>query len=150
MRLLTAFIFLSVALCAMQGLKQPLQAAEVNRTTTLMDEEWPTPEAPPPATEQPQFAKVIDDLPLMPGLQLDQDDDVLFATSDSGRIAETEAVGSVDVDDVYRFYRKTLVQMGWKILDARSFRREGDILRIDAKADDKKTRVLFSITPANQ
>ena len=44
------------------------------------------------------FAKVIDDLPLMPGLQLVEGEDVLFAEPVLGRIAETTAEGPVDID----------------------------------------------------
>ena len=128
----------------------PVQAATLNSTTTLIDQTDSSPEAPVVESDQPQFAKVIDDLPLMPGLFLKQDGDVLFAEPSVGRIAETEATGTVDVDDVYRFYRKTLPQMGWKSVDARSFRRESEILRIDVKADGKETTVFFSLKPADK
>lgn len=129
---------------------QPVRASELNQTTTLMDEEKPVPAAPVAQSDQPQFAQVIDDLPLMPGLQLEQNNDVLFVTPRDGRIAKTEAIGPVDIDDIYRFYRKTLPQLGWKSVDARSFSRENEILRIDAKADDKSTRVIFSVIPADK
>ena len=56
-------------------------------------------------------------------------------------------MGAVDIDDVYRFYYRTLPQMGWKKIDSRHFSRDGEMLRIDARSDDKQTRVLFSVTP---
>jgi hypothetical protein len=120
----------------------PACAAELNTKTTLIDTTGPS----GPVSE-PQFAKVIDDLPLMPGLTLVPDSDVLFAEPLAGRIAETTAAGSVDIDDVYKFYRRSLPQLGWKIVDGRTYRREGDLLRIDARADGKITTVRFSVKP---
>lgn len=151
MKCTSHLLVLSMTSLAILGLvPASAYAAELNTTTNLMDEQGPAPAALIPDSEQPRFAKVIDDLPLMPGLQLEQDRDVLFISRSEGRIAETQASGTVDIDDVYRFYRRTLAQMGWKSVDARSFRREGDVLRIDARAEDKQTRVLFSITPADK
>lgn len=126
------------------------EAANLNHTTNLIDEMGPAPAAPREETDRPQFARVIDDLPLMKDLELVEDDDVLFATSQAGRIAVTEAVGAVDIDDVYKFYRRTLPQMGWSIIDRRSYRRENETLRIDARADDKMTRVRFSVQPSDK
>lgn len=94
------------------------------------------------------FATVIDDLPLMPGLALVTDEDVLF-TARAGRIAQTVAAGPVDVDSVYAFYQKTLPQLGWKATDARTFEREKETLRIDATSvtRDASTLVRFSLHP---
>jgi len=124
----------------------PLHASDLNINTqsTLLDEK-PAQDLP---VNQPEFAKVIDDLPLMPGLELVPDNDVLFVVPRSGRIAYTEARGMVDVDEVYKFYRRSLPQLGWKVVDARSFQREKDVLRIDAHAEDKVTTVRFSVKPA--
>ncbi len=125
----------------------PVSATSLNSTTTLIDQEWPVPGAPKsPKAGAVQFATVIDDLPLMPGLSVDPDGDLIFSTS-TEQLKQTRAVGSVDIDDVYRFYAQTLPQMGWTKIDARRFRRDQDLLRIDAKADEKSTRVAFTITP---
>ena len=95
---------------------------------------------------EPQFTKVIDDLPLMPGLQLVEDEDVLF-THESGRIAETNAMGSVDIDAVYQFYKRALPHLGWKVVNSHTYTRENEQLRIDAHANDKITIVQFSVKP---
>lgn len=94
------------------------------------------------------FAKVIDDLPLMPGLTIAQDDDVLFITR-TGRIAQTIATGAIDVDEVYQFYHKALPQLGWKAVDARSFERDNERLRLDVSGvtPDANTVVKFSVQP---
>jgi hypothetical protein len=123
----------------------PAAAAQINRTTTLNDE------APPAPTETdlttPKFATAIDDLPLMPGLNLMENNDIIFGSPGVGRIVETEAVGAVDIDDVYNFYARTLPHMGWKSIDMRRYRRDQDLLRIDAHADGKNTVVHFAIHP---
>src|ERR1700743_433079 len=79
----------------------PLHAAVLNSSASTADQSSPSSI---PSTNPPRFAKVIEDLPLMPGLQLVEDEDVLFSTPGSGRIAETNAIGSVDIDEVYKFY----------------------------------------------
>ena len=121
------------------------QAATLNDTTTLQDQQPPN-DIP---VAQPQFTKVIDDLPLMDGLNLVPDNDVLFVVPKAGRIAETDATGVVDVDAVYNYYRKALPHLGWKAINGRSYVRENDILHIDAHADGKLTTVKFSVTPLN-
>ena len=120
----------------------PLQAAQINTQSTLVDT---VPE--PDFAASTRFTKVIDDLPLMPGLQLIEDQDVLFSEPVLGRIAETNAEGTVDIDDVYRFYQKSLPGLGWKMLDARNYMRGQDRLRINAHADGKVTKIRFSVRP---
>lgn len=136
--------------CAMLGWAAmpagPLRAAELNTTSTLTDE-IPRQTIPNSA---PRFTKVIDDLPLMPGLELMPDEDVLFIAPRSGRIAETTAEGMVDIDGVYKFYYRTLPHLGWRCLDMRTYQRENDVLRIDAHANEKVTTVRFSIKPAGE
>ncbi len=97
-----------------------------------------------------QFANVIDDLPLMPGLQLVDDEDVLFDEPGSGRIAETNAVGSVDIGEVYKFYQRSLPHLGWKAVNAHTYERGSEMLHIDAKANNKVTTVTFTVKPAKQ
>jgi hypothetical protein len=96
-----------------------------------------------------QFASVIDDLPLMTGLKPVEDSDVLFVEPHEGRIAETEASGAVDIDEVYNFYRRSLPHLGWKVIDGRTYEREGERLLIDARADGRITTVRFSVKPAS-
>ncbi len=97
------------------------------------------------------FAKVIDDLPLMPGLRIVVEKDVLFIAK-TGRIAQTMATGSVDVDSVYPFYQKSLPQLGWKLIDARTYERENDRLRIDVSGTGPTaaTVVKFSVQPVSR
>lgn len=121
-----------------------VEAAQINinKETTLVDT---MPETTIPASTN--FAKVIDDLPLMPGLQLVEGEDVLFAEPVLGRIAETTAAGPVDIDDLYRYYSNNLPGLGWKKIDAKNYSRDNDHLRIDAHAEGKITSVRFSVRP---
>jgi hypothetical protein len=96
--------------------------------------------------DEAQFASVIEDLPLMPGLKADDDRDVLFAEP-QGRIAETEAKGTVTIDSVYDFYHRTLPQLGWKIVDGRTYQRDSEKLRIDAASSGNTTTVRFNVKP---
>ncbi len=118
-------------------------AATVNTTSTLRD----TPIAPELAEQPTQFVLGIDDLTLMPGLTQLSDAETIFVVPKQGRIADSSAAGAVDVDDVYRFYRRSLPQLGWKALDARSFKREGESLTIAAHSDGKITTVRFTLKP---
>ena len=121
----------------------PLEAAELNTTSTLVDI-TPVPTVPAPETK---FTPAIDDLPLMPNLDPVPEEDVIFVVPHAGRIAESTAEGPVDIDDVYKFYRRSLPHLGWQILDARTYLRDGEKLRIDAHANGKVTTVRFSVKP---
>ena len=100
------------------------------------------------STTVPQFAKVIDDLPLMPGLVPQEDKDVLFIAGQR-RIAETTAKGSVDIDEVYHFYEHSLPQLGWKEVNARIYERGNERLRIDVSGANSAglTIARFSVEP---
>ncbi len=136
--------FSSLFFAAALGLL-PAAAATLNKTTTLIDQRAAAPQNIIPSG--PHFARVIDDLPLMDGLAPRPEEDMLFVTPAAGRIAETTAEGTVDIDDVYKFYRRSLPHLGWMAVDGRTYRRDGELLRIDARAAGKLTTVQFSVTP---
>jgi len=105
----------------------------------------------PPAAKtapKPEFAKVIDDLPLMPGLTVLEDKDVLFIAG-PGRIAQTTATGRIDIDEVYNYYERTLPQLGWKKINARTYERDNERLRLDVSGVNPAatTIVRFSLEP---
>jgi hypothetical protein len=123
----------------------PVWAEELNETSTLVDEKAPNDLSTPSIA--PQFDSVIEDLPLMPGLSVVPNNDVVFVTPRSGRIVDTSAEGVVEVDDVYQFYKTSLPPLGWKSVDARTYRRNDEILHIKAHGDGKVTTVEFSVKP---
>ncbi len=89
------------------------------------------------------------DVPLAPGLIEDSKANVVF-DSPAGRIVESYAFGRGEVDKVKAFYADTLPQLGWVAAEPGVFRREGEVLRIDAAyedAVDKRVVVRFSLSP---
>ena len=93
------------------------------------------------------FLEAIEDMPLMEGLTESPEAGVSFHTK-QGRLIEAQAAGEIPVAKVMEFYRETLPQMGWVVIDDASFRREKEILRISASPDkDSRTLVFFSLSP---
>lgn len=120
----------------------PAFAAPLPTSSTILDTSGP--DVTEPASTK--FDPVIDDLPLMEGLTPVADQGTLFTTP-QGRIADSVAIGIVDVDQVYMFYRRSLPHLGWQKVNARTFRRKGEKLVIEAKGDGKITTVRFSLKP---
>ena len=125
-----------VFLCATGLTLSAAAGAEVNVNKSFEDKAGTT------------FTTVIEDLPLMPGLDPVEEKDVLFLTH-VGRIAETVATGAVDVDEVYHFYQRSLPQLGWKKVNARTFERDGERLRLDVSSVNRKAMTVarFSVQP---
>ncbi len=94
------------------------------------------------------FAKSIEDLPIMKGLEIEEDKDLIFIFG-SKRIAQTTLRGWVDIDEVYHFYRKVLPALGWKFLSMRQYERNGETLRLDASSANSEglTYVNFAVEP---
>ena len=100
-------------------------------------------------SQAPAFLSVIDDLPLMPGLNEDMDMALSFDTA-NGRIAETTVSGLVQGSGVIDYYARTLPQLGWKLVSLDRYLREDEVLNIEiAKSnDDKKPLVVhFRLSP---
>lgn len=98
------------------------------------------------AEEGTGFVGGFEDLPLMAGLAEVVDARVIFDKPD-GRIVEAFAVGDVDADAVRNFYAGALPQLGWRQVDAGSYQREGEVLRIEVEERDGGTAVRFAISP---
>ena len=99
-------------------------------------------------SEKTRFAKAIEDLPLMAGLELDDSNDVVFIFG-SNRIAQTTAKGWVDIDAVYYYYQDTLPELGWKQISTRLYERNGEMLHLNASSAnaDGMTYVTFEVEP---
>jgi hypothetical protein len=92
------------------------------------------------------FVAGTEDLPLMPGLVPVRDSGLVF-DKPQGRIVEAQAAGKVTRAAVRRFYEATLPQLGWAAEGPRSWRREGERLRIEIKGRDGDVRVGFTLSP---
>ncbi len=97
------------------------------------------------------FVDGFEDLPLMPGLAVDDEAALLF-DKPSGRIAEAVAGGSMPASEIRSFYDATLPELGWQPAgsDGRGmllFRRSDETLRIEIR-DEKRIRLVrFLLTP---
>lgn len=103
--------------------------------------------ADPAAADPGSFLVESEDVPLMPGLVESHAQGVLFDTPE-GRIVEAHAEGLVAAGDVEAFYAATLPQLGWTRLDALTFRRETELLRLETSPSKGGLAVRFVIHPA--
>lgn len=140
-------LFLAVAVSALLFASYGAMAGQLNQSSGVADSVPPASGFKQGMDTTTQFVPSIDDLPLMPGLSALRDEDTLFVVPHGGRIAESAAIGAVDVDEVYKYYTRSLPQLGWKASDARTYRRNGEKLKILARANGKITTVQFSIKP---
>ena len=94
-----------------------------------------------------RFMTVLQDVPLMPGLKEQVDESVVF-DKPSGRIAESIAYGRIrSTEEIERFYRQTLPQLGWSSMSDRSFVRDDERLRITVAEAENYNVVTFRIRP---
>lgn len=94
-----------------------------------------------------EFFELLDDVPVMPGLDPVADAGTEFDTP-SGRIVEAYAIGAASRSGVLKFYRGTLPQLGWQVGAGDAFRREDEALRIDFFGPDGELTVRFTVAPA--
>ncbi|MGH6930992.1 MAG: hypothetical protein ACREEE_01010 [Dongiaceae bacterium] len=98
------------------------------------------------AEDQDSFIAGVEDLPLMPGLREIPAAGTVFDSA-GGRIVEAYAVGDVDEDAVMAFYKDSLPQLGWTIVDQTMFRRSGEILKLEFARAATELTVHFSLSP---
>ena len=85
------------------------------------------------ATQEPgRYFTELPDLPLMPGMAEMPDAGVSFDKPE-GRIVEVYAQGEGTEDEVLRFYRRALPQLGWEAAGPKRFRREGEVLNLEVE-----------------
>ena len=98
------------------------------------------------SAEDAGFVTGTEDIPLMTELREDPGGDVVFDTP-GGRIVEVFASGSTTRSAVEAFYAATLPQLGWRRIDAVSFRREDELLRLEITEGTAGVTVRFSLSP---
>ncbi|MGE0108272.1 MAG: hypothetical protein AB7S81_00695 [Bdellovibrionales bacterium] len=97
------------------------------------------------------FARAIEDLPVMSGLEVVDDEDVLEIFG-SQRMAQTLLRGRVDIDRVYYFYAEVLPSLGWKKIDSKTYRRETERLLFQPSSANEEgmTYVRFVVEPMGE
>src|SRR5271154_861386 len=103
------------------GLATTAQASNLNTTSNLINQGIEP--ATPPAT-------ILDGVPLMEGLQLATEKDLLTMLPDFGGPQPTVTVGIVDVDDLYDFYKRVLPPLGWQAVTGYSYVRGKESLNL--------------------
>ena len=104
------------------------------------------------AQQATRFLSVMEDMPLMPGLEEAKDAAVTF-DGPTGRIIEAFVAGSIQADVVRAFYAATLPQLGWARQTNGEYRRDGEILRLEvapAPAGTKGADARFVLRPATR
>jgi hypothetical protein len=117
---------------------QPAQASNLNSTANLVNEDLQTDTVLHPAK------MVLDGIPLMPGLEIPSDKDLIDILPDHNSKNAAVAVGILDVDDIYNFYKREMPRLGWKATGSRDYARNGEALHINAQAGDKSSTVTFT------
>lgn len=92
------------------------------------------------------FLSVYEDLPLAPGLAEVAGSGLSF-DSPGGRIVEAYAKGAAAKADVLKFYAATLPQLGWTAESDTLYRRDAEVLKLEARPEGKALVVHFTISP---
>lgn len=92
------------------------------------------------------FLSDYEDLPLAPGLDEVADSGLTF-DSPAGRIVESYAKGPVKEAEILKFYAATLPQLGWSRESDTVYRRESEVLRLNAELQGRALMVHFTISP---
>jgi len=97
------------------------------------------------------FARAIEDLPVMSGFEVVDDEDVLELFG-SQRVAQTFLRGRVDIDRVYYFYAEVLPSLGWKKIDSRTYWRDNERLLFQPSSANEEglTYVRFVVEPMGE
>src|SRR5690349_11967325 len=102
--------------------------------------------AAPVAGAADAFLAGTEDVPLMPGLAPVEGSSVVF-DKPQGRIVEAQARGKTSRDKVRAFYAATLPQLGWSAAGVNTWRREGELLRLEFSGHDGNLTVGFTLSP---
>ena len=99
------------------------------------------------------FVVGFEDLPLMDGLSMSEDDAVSF-DSPTGRIVDATAQGALTKGKlakakVHAFYKATLPQLGWAVRADGVYQREGETLKIETESAKGRLSVRFYMAPTH-
>ncbi len=93
------------------------------------------------------FLAGFEDVPVMPGITVDDDAAMAFDTP-AGRIVEAYAAGPVTQDAVRQFYQTTLPQLGWVRTGELTFQRDGETLTVEVLDAATALTIRFRLAPA--
>lgn len=93
------------------------------------------------------FVPNLPDVPMPKNFVADANTSSFFDSAE-GRIAEINAEGFAELDDVEDFYNKTLPQFGWKQVDRLMYKKEGELLVISAEKTKTLTSIKYQLRPS--
>ncbi|MDE2030474.1 MAG: hypothetical protein KGI97_07935 [Alphaproteobacteria bacterium] len=142
MKILFPAILCAVLLSACAVQKEPLDVTtNLNKQANLVNQGIALPPVPP--------GSVLDGIPLMQGLQVRKDKDLLDILPGGANPNAATAIGIVDVDSVYDFYARTLPTLGWKQVGPRDYMHNGRMLHINARARPNATMTTVTFAEKN-
>lgn len=90
-----------------------------------------------------------DDIPLMPGLEVNADESFVFDTP-SGRLVDAfSSSAEIKMQDVKAYYEQSLPQLGWQKIADNFYQRDGEKLKINFDQISGKLIVKFTLAPSN-
>lgn len=94
------------------------------------------------------FLPGFDDIPLMEGIEIDREGDVMFDTT-TGRIGSIIGVTQNSLDKVHEYYGDSLKQLGWVEIVPGEYIREGEkfLIRGEPTKGDDATTLHITIEP---
>ncbi len=115
----------------------PYEPGPINKSSTLLVE------------ASTDFVQGSEDIPLLKGMEKIFDESLGF-DSPSGSIMSSSYESNMPLENIKKFYGKTLPQMGWNLKKTEpsklSFKREKENLEIEFIKQDKKNIIKFFIS----
>ncbi|MAZ75861.1 MAG: hypothetical protein CMH31_01005 [Micavibrio sp.] len=93
-----------------------------------------------------RFFTVLYDVPILSSLEVVPELSYKYDTL-MGKIAHAAAVTKTDPAFIYKAYRVSLKQFGWKIIGKHAYSREGEILSISHESLDEAWLFHFTVRP---
>jgi hypothetical protein len=93
------------------------------------------------------FVPNMPDVPLPKHFIVDADTSTFFDSAE-GRIAEINAEGFGEKDDIVSFYDDNMKQFGWKKINDNTYRKEGEMLIFTIEKGKSLTNIKYQLRPA--
>jgi hypothetical protein len=95
-----------------------------------------------------KFVPALPEVPLPETYEVDPTAGSFFDTAE-GRIAETYAAGIEDLNEVVRFYKTVMPQLGWQEIEELVFYKEGEILILTPEEEEYINTIRYQLKPAS-
>lgn len=100
-----------------------------------------------PMLSKQQYVTGTEDLPLFGGFKEVKEENISYDSVDGRIIDATFYSNGADVNEVRKFYEKTLPQLGWVKKQYQIYNRDGETLKLNILDEGKRVRLQFIIRP---